>query len=267
MVRPKPGIGKGVLHAHGARDKFSVGRFHPSEDLAPLVEHLWTVSWDLGEGPPHVQETLPDPSVHIVLERGASEVVGVLRGRFRRRLVGAGRVFAAKLHPGGFFPFVREPVVSFTDRRVPLGEVFDVDVPALEERLFAAAADEASMAIELEGLLRAQGAESDDNVELAREIVGQIAADSTITKVAHLGRQTRALQRLFRRYVGVSPKWVIRRARLQSAAEALGASAEVDLVDLAAQLGYADQAHFVRDFRALVGTTPGAYARGNIGER
>ena len=170
----------------------------------------------------------------------------------------------AKLHPGGFFPFVREPVVSFTDRRVPLGEVFDVDVRALEERLLGAA-DEVSMALELEALLRAQGALPDDNVELVREVIAEITADSTITKVAQLGRQPRALQRLFRRYVGVSPKWVIRRSRLQSAAEALGASAEVDLVELAAQLGYADQAHFVRDFRTLVGTTPGAYVRRNLG--
>ncbi len=264
MVRPKPGIGKGVLDPRGAQEKFTVARFHPSADLEPFIEHLWTVSWNLGEGPPHVQETLPDPSVHIVLERGASEVVGVLRGKFARRLVGAGQVFAAKLHPGGFYPFVREPVVNFTDRRVALAEVFDVDVQDLEARLFGAA-DEASMATELEGFLRAQGAEPDPNVALVRGFIARISSDPAITKVAQLGGQARALQRLFRRYVGVSPKWVIRRSRLQNAAESLAARAAVDLVDLAARLGYADQAHFVRDFRTLVGTTPGAYARRNLG--
>ena len=252
-----------MLDPREGREKFSVGRFHPSADLEPLVEHLWTVSWELGDGPPHVQETLPDPSVHIVLERGASEVVGVLRGKFSRRLVGDGRVFAAKLHPGGIFPIVREPAIAYTDRRLPLSEVFDVDARALEERVFAAPG-EAAMAAELEEFLRAQGARTDANVEAVRALVTRISEDRTITKVAHLGAPPRALQRLFRRYVGVSPKWVIRRSRLQNAAEALAGRAEVDLVGLAAELGYADQAHFARDFRALIGTTPGAYARRNV---
>jgi len=254
-----------VLDRRLAQGKFTASRFHPHADLAPLVEHLWTVTWELGDGPPHVQETLPDPSVHIVLERGRSEVVGVLRGKFTRRLEGRGRVFAAKLHPGGFLPFVRSvgrSVAEYTDRRVPLAEVFPVDVAALEERIFSAG-DEPSMAAQLDGFLRAQGAEADEHVASARSIVARIAREQAITRVAQLTSQPRALQRLFRRYVGVSPKWVIRRSRLQNAAEALASRQEVDLAGLALELGYADQAHFVRDFRELVGTTPGAYARRN----
>ncbi|HGG57370.1 MAG TPA: AraC family transcriptional regulator [Nannocystis exedens] len=267
MVRPKPGIGRGVLNARDGLQKFTVERFHASADLAPLIEHFWTVSWDLGGDPPFVQETLPDPAVHVCFERGRSELVGVCRGKFRRSLEGRGRVIAAKLHPGAWFPFIRgsgQSVAAYTDRRVPLAQVFEGDLAAVEARVFKAEGASAKVGV-IEDFLRAQGARADKNVALVRELIDRVARDRTITRVAHLSSRPRALQRLFRRYVGVSPKWVIRRSRLQNAAQALAASAEVDLAGLALELGYADQAHFVRDFREVVGATPGAYARRNSG--
>jgi AraC-like DNA-binding protein len=72
---------------------------------------------------------------------------------------------------------------------------------------------------------------------------------------------TRTLQRLFATYVGVSPKWVIQRYRLHEAAEQLAADPSINQASLAAELGYSDQAHFVRDFKRIVGMTPAAYAK------
>ena len=79
--------------------------------------------------------------------------------------------------------------------------------------------------------------------------------------VARYRMNKRTLQRLFAKYVGVSPKWVIQRYRLHEAAERLAAEPSVAQSSLAADLGYSDQAHFVRDFKAVVGTSPAAYAR------
>jgi AraC-like DNA-binding protein len=74
------------------------------------------------------------------------------------------------------------------------------------------------------------------------------------------GVKLRALQRLFRRHVGVSPKWVIRRARVQEAAERVARGERVVWASLASELGSFDQAHLIRDFRAQVGQTPAVYA-------
>ncbi|GGU02878.1 helix-turn-helix domain-containing protein [Streptomyces coeruleorubidus] len=64
----------------------------------------------------------------------------------------------------------------------------------------------------------------------------------------------RQLQRMFAEYVGIGPKWVIRRARIQEAA-ARAAAEPQDWSALAAELGYADRAHFTRDFTASIGTS------------
>jgi AraC-like DNA-binding protein len=101
-------------------------------------------------------------------------------------------------------------------------------------------------------------------------IVYDIAADREILKVEDLARRfdinRRTLERLFARYVGASPKWVIQRYRLHEVAEQL-ANGDGRLADLAAALGYADQSHFIHDFKATVGRPPAAYAKDASRER
>nr|WP_286672575.1 helix-turn-helix domain-containing protein [Cohnella hashimotonis] len=75
------------------------------------------------------------------------------------------------------------------------------------------------------------------------------------------GLSVRSLQRLLDRYIGVSPKWILQRFRLQEAAERIRQGGAADWSALAADLGYYDQAHFIRDFKSVVGQTPDAYAR------
>jgi AraC-like DNA-binding protein len=60
--------------------------------------------------------------------------------------------------------------------------------------------------------------------------------------------------------VGAGPKWLIRLYRIKEAAARIEEGDVVDWADLAGQLGYADQSHFINDFRRLVGRSPGEYA-------
>lgn len=85
-------------------------------------------------------------------------------------------------------------------------------------------------------------------------------SDDLAPFVEQFAMSTRRMQRLFREYVGVTPKWVIQRYRLIEAAARLAAGRADDLADLALDLGYADQAHFIRDFKRIVGRPPAGYA-------
>ncbi len=69
----------------------------------------------------------------------------------------------------------------------------------------------------------------------------------------------RAVQRLARRSIGLPPLAVIRRYRLQEAAQRLREDPELPIARVAAELGYADQAHLSTDFRRTLGRAPREY--------
>ena len=255
---------RGVLDLRSGRGRFDVTRTRPGPDLAELVEHFWTVSWDLRGRDPHTQHTLPHPSVHLVAERDRSGVMGVLTGRFSRRLEGEGRAFGIRFRPAGFHPFLGAPVAGLTDRRVAVAEVFGPAGDRLVAELLAADGEARLVAV-AEAFLLARPPAPDPNVPLVNRVVDQVVADRDVTRVADVtdrtGMGTRRLQRLFATYTGVTPKWVIQRSRLHEAVERLDHDNHIDLGFLARDLGYFDQAHFARDFRAAVGHPPPSYAR------
>ena len=262
MIRPKLEKPRGILHLRIDQLAPGYGRFCPAADLAPFVEHFWTVEWDLRE--PAVREVLPHPSVHLVLERDGSRVAGVPTGRFTRRLEGTGRVLGTKFLPGGFRPFLDGPVSGLTDRALPLDEVFGAPAEDLEARALAQARPIAAFEVVQEFLRRFRPVR-DPAAELVQRITARVASDRGITRVEQLVRElgigVRQLQRLFDEYVGVSPKWIIQRYRLHEAAERIAAGGAADWATMALDLGYADQAHFIRDFKRLVGQPPAEYAK------
>lgn len=265
-MRPTVGKARGILRHAPAPGIFHHARVAPSPVLAGVVQHFWIVRWDLRGGcAPQVRETLPHPNVHLVLERGETRIQGIHTGRFTRVLEGIGGVFGVKFRPGGFRPFLGRSVSTLRNRSLPLCDVFDAAAASLEDEIFAHEDDEHMIAV-AERFLIARLPLADPEVERAAGIVDGIAADRSITAVEHLlGRERmgkRALQRLFNEYVGVSPKWVINRYRLHEAIERLAAHVPVDWAELALELGYFDQAHFIRDFKALVGRSPAVYMRG-----
>jgi AraC-like DNA-binding protein len=245
--------------------RFRHARYHPSPDLAQYIEHFWCVDWDLGGQPAERTETLPHPSVHMVFEHNVGgRIAGIALGKFSRQLEGKGGVFAAKFTPGGFHPFAGVPISTFTDRIVSLADVFGVAATAFERDVLNAKEDADRIPI-VEDFFRGRAVQSDDNVQRISQIVYAVARDRTILKVEDLVERyelpKRTLQRLFAKYVGVSPKWVIQRYRLHEAAERLATDGDIAQSTLALDIGYSDQAHFVRDFKAVVGTSPASYAK------
>jgi AraC-like DNA-binding protein len=115
-----------------------------------------------------------------------------------------------------------------------------------------------------ETLLHSVMPERDPLAEQAAALVARITDDPGLRRVdqlaASFGLSVRTLQRLFADYVGVSPKWVMRRARLHEAAERADGGEPVDWAALASDLGYADQAHLTRDFTVTIGVPPARYA-------
>jgi AraC-like DNA-binding protein len=254
---------RGVLSPIAASGEILHERVAASEPLRGVVQHFWSVRWDLRGAKPFVPETLPHPNVHMVFEAEGARIVGVHTGRFTTRLEDKGWVFGVKFRPGAFRPYFGRSVASLRDRSAPIDEVFGTKGVALARQVSELC--DAEKAAAVERFLNERKTPSDPNVDRVGNIVDEIAENREIVSVEQVvGQQRlgkRTLQQLFNAYVGVGPKWVISRYRLHEAVERLQAGAHVSFTELAMELGYFDQAHFNRDFRKLVGCTPAAFAR------
>ena len=187
-----------------------------------------------------------------------------MQGKFSAFLEGKGQVFGVKFKPGAFYPYLKSSVSSLTDGIFSLMEIFGEDGKSLEEKILSL--DDELKKIELaENFLRERMPERDENLVVIGEVVDLIIGDREITKVddilLRLNLNKRTLQRLFKQYVGISPKWMIKRYRLHEAAEQLAAGGVTDWPKMALDCGYFDQAHFIKDFKSIVGKSPAEYAK------
>lgn len=274
---PQVGPPRGVLQANEARGgAFFHQRLAPPPEFAAWAQHYWYVQWDLRNAPPSSAETLPHPNCYLVFEHDLerplehpcvldrAEVSGVTTGKFSRVMKGHGRVFGLKFKPGGLHPFLQAPVSTLTDRVVPAAQIFGDSILLLAAQLRSFETPE-TMAGATSNYFAARRPAQDTHVELSSRLVDTIFADPTILTVealaARSGLSVRKLQRLFKTYVGVSPKWVIRRYRLHELLERLNSGDDFDGAQLALDLGYADQAHLINDFRKPAGYSPNQYIR------
>lgn len=252
------------MNPKAGEKRFRLSLHLPSEELGFFVEHYWIVSWDLRDREPYLQEVLPHPCVHLVIEKDESRIYGVMREKFSRLLAGRGRVFGVKFRPGAFYPFIKSPVSGLTDGSIGITDFLGVEGGVLEEAILSLE-DQEEMIELAETFICERLPERDENVVTINRVIDLITADREITRVddvaERLNLNKRTLQRLFSRYVGVGPKWVIRRYRLHEAAERLAEGEVVNWPEMALDLGYFDQAHFIKDFKAIVGMAPAEYAK------
>ncbi|MEV7236306.1 helix-turn-helix domain-containing protein [Streptomyces sp. NPDC051020] len=259
---------RGIVDAHELFSHVHFRRREPAPGLRTQVAFYWLIDWDLPE--PYTSHVVPHPSVNLVFQHHEStdepafaEVAGIGLQLFSQKLEGRGRVCGVKFRPGGFRPFAPDhPVSRWSGRRLMADEA--LAVPAPVTAVLDPAEEDARVAA-LDAYLLALAPEPDLQAERATALVERVRTDRTIRRVDELARieglSARSLQRLFATYVGVGPKWVILRYRIHEALERAETDPEVDWATLAAELGYSDQAHLVRDFTTTLGVPPTALAR------
>ncbi|EFM11344.1 transcriptional regulator, AraC family [Paenibacillus curdlanolyticus YK9] len=253
---------KAILHLREGKQKFSITRHVPSEALTPFIRHYWVVEWDLDGQLPFKQEVIQPPCLNLIFMPGATRIYGIANERTSQVLQGKGCVVGVLFQPGGFYPFWRKSVSELTDTSIPFEDVFGCNSSELESELFGqlTPAERASL---VDQFLLGIVPEPDPSLAVVQHVAERIMQDRAITRVDQamddLTMNKRSLQRLFSQYVGVGPKWVIQRYRLHEAIEKLADGAELNWPELAMELGYYDQAHFIHAFKAAVGMSPEEY--------
>ncbi|MGC0272654.1 AraC family transcriptional regulator [Pseudactinotalea sp. Z1739] len=261
----------------GAR-VFDTGRLSVPAPLDQVVAYYWWVTWRHEEPAPFRQQVLSHPVTHLTVEAAeggilhhrtvpAALVHGLVTKVFTVDLPVAGRVAGIAFHPGGLAALLDRDVRDLTDAVVGAEEVFGPAVAGFTAQVLEADDDEARRDIAGTFLStywahRAEQVRADSGYPVVRAAVELMREREHVTLAPiaeHVHVSVRTLQRLFTRYVGASPLWVLRRHRLQDAVAALDAGAGEDLSALAASLGFADHAHFTRAFTQVIGVPPSRY--------
>jgi AraC-like DNA-binding protein len=244
------------------------------EPAARWVENRWSLRWDLPAGRWYDSEVLPHPTCSLTVELGSHPragmppgetvaVTGVCTRRFDVAVRGWGRVVGLRFRPGGLAALTGRPASAWTDRSVAAAELLPRDLVATLADDPLASSDSAWAEAAEQGLGALAQGRRDWRYDLLLDVVADMLADRTLLSVTDVaerhGVTVRTLQRLFTHYVGVGPKWVLARYRLHDAVADLDAGWDGTLTELAVRSGWYDQAHFTRDFSALVGVTPGRY--------
>lgn len=234
--------------------------------VADLVRWFWVPEWEVDPGRTSRQHVVGYPGCNLVVDSRQGGFVGFAGPTTRashQDLTGRGWAVGALLQPAAVPAFSADPAADRDRYR-------HLDEPALVRDVTAAMTSAAPDRLErataaLAGFVTDRVGPVDEDALTANAFVALVEADPTLVRVedvaARLARSPRTLQRLARRFVGLPPAAVVRRRRLQEAAERVRSDPAADLAGIAADLGYADHGHLTREFRSVLGTAPSEYRR------
>ena len=254
-----------------ARDDRShvIHRYAPDPGLDGLVQRYWIPVWSVRPGEEAPQRVLQYPVCLVVVTPEYARFYGVVPGLSTTTLAGDGWAVGAMLAPAAGFLLAGTSVAAYTDRFVDVREVLGDAGERLVERVRGAMTPDPHAPQAHAAAMAAYGdalrpyLPVDREGELVNRLVAHVEERPDVLRVAQVCEafdlSERALQRLVSRRLGLTPKWLISRRRLQEAAERLRTDS-CSMSEMAALLGYADQAHFTRDFSRVTGTTPGRFA-------
>jgi AraC-like DNA-binding protein len=194
-------------------------------------------------------------------DRYGSFAAGLFAGPVTIDSFGAANCLQINFTPLGARRFFGLPMTELTDRMVALDDMLGAEGTALRDKLGDARAWERRFDI-AEAFVQRRLDEADAPLPEVAWAYGHIAASGGRMKVAaiaqEIGWSRKHLARRFAEEVGLGPKAVSRIVRLNRAIAA-ARSGDGGWAGIAADCGYADQAHMVREFRALAGASPTAW--------
>lgn len=234
----------------------SLTRHSPREGCADLVQWFWVPRWRVPAGQIHRQELLPFPAANLTVESSGLTITGPTTRATQIDLRGEGWALGVLLQPAGLAALGVAPgALVDTAENYPNRAVHEYVRRAMDAGEDDAAIDHVSAWFESLPPPAHRAFE-------ANRLLRTVAHDTSITTTTALAHamhaSPRTTQRLAEEFIGLPPLAIIRRYRLQEAAQHLREGTGT-IADIATRLGYFDHAHFTHDFRRTLGHNPREY--------
>ncbi len=202
---------------------------------------------------------LPDGCTDLIWEQGRGAfVAGPDTGPVATTMAAGTIILGARFRPSAGGPALGLPLSELRDQRVDLADLRPRQAGQLTAALDPEVA--AGQMLDVTAALVADGA-PDPAVTCAARLLRDPAARAEDV-AAEVGLSLRQLRRRCQAVVGYGPKTLQRVLRFRGFVSRVDARpAILDLAAIAAEAGYADQAHLTRECGRLSGMTPAALAR------
>ncbi len=243
----------------------------PSASLAPYVKNYWLLKT---AGDSDVARTVPTGMMSLIFHRGR-RLLSVHDNVVHQRvfLSGQERTFAdlqydgqvdmisVVFHPAGARAFFDLPMGLAKGLRLTAGDLEDKELAILEGSLTSTGDDRMCILLIEQFLFRRLRRLTEYNLRRIETAIALInSGESNVSALANAAcLSSKQFDRVFSEYVGAHPKEFSRTVRFQRALHKLETGSKISWASLAADCGYFDQSHMIREFRALSGYTPGDY--------
>lgn len=251
----------------------SYQEYKPVDCLSRYVKCFWSLEHDYSREPFKVGERIwPDGHYELIFGNGEPyfQKIGsklkvlprnFLIGQFNRELIlvsnGITRLTAVRFHAWGLYPFLKTPMNLYTNTitdslALHPGEFRQISADLRHK-------SEEDRIKTLETFLRDSLNKDCDHCStesIARQIVqkkGSVAIRE-LTETHQINART--LQRQFEIEIGLSAKHFAKIIRFNHAKKLIQRDPHVNLAEVAYTCGYADQPHFIKNFKSLYGITP-----------
>jgi AraC-like DNA-binding protein len=248
----------------------------------PLNDYIYDLYYIEGPAPYPRLKVFPMPVLHLILnlgddfrwyrsgqaERDAARTescwVGLWSQHFIVEWPSNVRFYGVHFKPGGASPFLQFPLSELHNQVVPLDAIWPRFAAEIRERLYAAPTIQAGLAL-LERRLLARLCETITGLDLVQYAVGDIVRHRGTRSIRALsdsiGISQNHLSTQFKRIVGIPPKELARFYRFAHVLRSIDPTQQVDWAHLAQSSHFYDQSHFIKDFTAFTGYSPGDYLR------
>lgn len=242
--------------------------FQVPTQLRPWVAHVIAYEEDFRAGEEVHERVLPDGSMHLIFELGGgrarSRVTGARLAPAHLVMRGEVRGLSIKLRPGASQALFGASAHELAHGAVAWDDLVGARERSLPERLQDAGSDTGRLSAvtrSLHRMLRRVDEGGWTTARRARDLLAAPHRPPVQVTAQALGLTERRLQQLFQTHLGISPREWRRLSRLHDCLRMLRRGEPVCWVSLAADCGYSDQSHLIRDFRDLCGFTPGQFLR------
>jgi AraC-like DNA-binding protein len=227
----------------------------PRGPLSRYVSHYWL---SLNSDAP-VYTALPDGCVDLVLEVAGQDYGAWIYGSTTRPTDIAcspgAHYLGIRFHPGQSRHFVDAAACEITDARAELQGLMQFPAEMIATRIGAG-----TLFSQLDDIMSATLSRSPPELTLVDRLIQHVEGHHGMVSIEavarRFGKSRRQIERTFLGAVGVPLKFFCTLSRLRHAAQLIARPAGRSLTAIAADAGYADQAHMTRDFRRLAGSTP-----------